>query len=198
MTMRARTSLAALAFGVAVAALAACSLLAPSDEEAMRGLASGNGVDGSTVGPDGSGAPADGAAADAGPSFPACDASACFACNDGVCAGCRLNGAPCADGRQCCGGVCTLGFCADTAACVPATGGCASASECCTDLACVVVGSIHQCLACFQPGASCANAADCCSRVCTNGTCGACQDLTASCRNSSECCGGNCDKGHCR
>lgn len=184
---------------------AACSLLAPSDEEAMAGLATK--TDGAQVGDasvgDTSVVGADAAAAtDAAKETGSVVCPACaMACNQGQCSGCYLSGAPCTTAAECCGGVCNAQHTCGAAAgaCTASNGDCSSANDtCCPGSTCSVERG-NRCDACHADGNNCKADTDCCSVNCSNGQCKACLATGATgCTSAHQCCSGVCTAGSCR
>ena len=207
--MSARRLVLALTFGW----VAGCSLLAPSDEEALGGA---------VVEPTSEAGPLDGSRSDTSSSRDSasspdsgdagcargvkCGLRCCASCNDGVCAGCKLNGLSCDDSDECCGGGCssTSNKCGTATNCFAAGMSCGDTAACCAGLTCGYnnpdggTGGSRSCQTCKQLAGRCAGSSDCCSKVCTNGMCAACFELSVDCNNDEQCCTGRCDKGHCK
>ncbi len=180
--------------GLAIGASAACSLLAPSDEEATRGL--GRPESPTTAPPDASTAPD--VAAPSGPAprvCPGCER----ACNAGQCASCYHNGEQCSRDDDCCEGSCNAGTCAATSgACKSRGDDCgAGRGSCCAGLTCSVERD-NRCEACSNAGGECKADGDCCSARCAGTSCAACIPKgTSGCTSNRQCCGGRCDAGTC-
>jgi hypothetical protein len=192
--------------GCALLALGAgCSLLAPSYDDATRGLRNGQGDGAMGSGGEDSGAMADGtspatssdARSDQAPTPPCAVPAGCQSCNLGECAGCGLVGSPCHSNASCCGGRCDTGtrLCLGSSptSCRTAGDSCSSPSKCCAGLTCAGTPSGH-CQNCHVDGLSCTNDSDCCSQRCVGTSCGTCIDNGAPCDPSTphQCCGGLC------
>ena len=188
-----------LAVGTAVVGLtcaAGCSLLAPSDDEAMAGLAS-SADGGRGEGGDAGTGRADGAREGGSAVCPACP----LACNQGQCSACYLSGAPCTSAAECCGGVCNAGnTCGNSAgACTADNEACTSTPDsCCPGTTCSVERG-NRCNACTALDDNCKADTDCCSVRCgTDGRCKACLTSGATgCSRPRECCSGVCNAGMC-
>jgi hypothetical protein len=194
------TPAAVLAAIAVVGGLASCSLLAPSDEEAMAGLsntASGDGGDANARETGGGEGGFDGGPESGSTVCPECPR----ACNQGKCSACYLNGAPCATATECCGGVCnaqkTCG--AMAGACTAHNETCTSTTDsCCPGETCSAERG-SRCDVCHNDGDNCKADTDCCSASCGPASkCVACLSKgTTGCTRDRQCCSGSCNAGTC-
>lgn len=194
----ARALAAMLGGSLAITSMASCSLLAPSDEEAMAELAG----DRDSSGGDGTAAET---STDAGSEAkvetgstvcPGCQ----VACNEGQCSACYLNGAPCNGNAECCGGVCNAqGTCGAIAgSCAADNTSCTiTPDSCCPGLTCSSERG-SRCEACRDVAQNCKGDTDCCSLNCEGSTCAACIPTgTSGCTRPRQCCSGTCNAGTC-
>lgn len=193
-----RTAMSAIALA-AVAVVAGCSLLAPSDEEAMGGATPAVPAEG---GAEASAADASTDtrvdAPDARPTGPTPECGSCpRACNGAgrTCAACLLNGGKCRVDDECCTGTCNSGACGPSAgACQADNQGCvASPDSCCTGLSCSQERG-GRCAACVADDQNCKADTDCCSVRCgASGKCAACLAKGATgCTSDRQCCSNVC------
>lgn len=118
--------------------------------------------------------------------------------------GCLDIGQACTDPTECCGGVCTRGFCSTTTGTCEAAGEeCLAPSDCCSGRCETEADGVRRCQAttCVAAGGACEAAFECCSLYCLDGTCtegGSCAQIGDACADGFDCCSNVCTGDACQ